>query len=388
MLEKILIKDGAAESSVNWLMRMILNLPTEARSYLRVDSLPCVGFTDVRHMSYGNQDRIAVLYSADKDPDARWLLAIVCDGVGGSKNGERAASLTIASMCSDLSRAKWDGASADVLREVLIRAHSRAVHEFHAQSSTTAVAILVKGDSAAVGWVGDSRAYQVSDGNISAVTVDDTLASMVARSDSRLAFELSDEYGERLSQAIGGDEVVVPNVIACDMSLNNGFYILCTDGVWKPTEGVLGSLVASCSDGPELMRRLLLASDWLGGKDNASAILIPSFAHIFDFLNSAADEVPSGFVSICVPGNSQIVFPSFQEKKLLKPLREYYSEYVSEQNNLAPKGRKKKSAKKEGVDVEKNRRGKSIDINNQLIIAEEPLDDAPPPPSEEIQKDE
>jgi serine/threonine protein phosphatase PrpC len=234
--------NAATPTLITWLMNLVLKLPPEARSSLKVDPLSLIGFTDVRRVAHGNQDRIAVAYSVEPNVTSNWLLAIVCDGVGGSSHGERAAAMAIASMALDLANLRQKGAT-ESLREVLQRAHDRTSTAFHSKSSTTAVVLLVKGETAAIGWIGDSRAYQIADGKATLLTIDDTLAGAMARADSRFEFELNEEYADRLSQAIGSVGPVAPNVVALAPSAKDAFCILCSDGIWKPIEPAFDVIV-------------------------------------------------------------------------------------------------------------------------------------------------
>lgn len=338
--------------------------------------MPLVGFTDDRRAAYGNQDRIAVAYAAGRG-ESSWLLAIVCDGVGGSSHGERAASTAAASVALEVARSDTRKELAKVLGTALSRAHSQTANRFQSKSSTTAVALLVSHADAVVGWVGDSRAYLLSGGKAALLTTDDTLAAAAARANPDLGIELNEEYGERLAQAIGGTNPVSPNILAWKSAEPDAMCMLCTDGVWKPTEAALDSLVGACQDVPELARRLMFVSDWMGGTDNASALLVPSVARLRDFLAHAASPTPEGFLSLHLPGPSHVLIPS-QEAAAGQRVRE---DVPDKQANLPgftqttpptkepPAKRKANSSKK--VDVKpKNRR-----LSNQLVIAEEPLDE-------------
>ena len=163
----------------------------------------------------------------------------------------------------------------EALKAILERAHDQTATAFHSKSSTTAVAFFVLGDEAAIGWVGDSRAYEISDGKATLLTSDDTLSGVMARSDSTVRFELSEEFADRLAQAIGGENPVNANVAAWAASSPDARCLLCTDGVWKPLDKTIDTLVDVCRDGSEQMRRMLQMSEWLGGVDNASAVLVP-----------------------------------------------------------------------------------------------------------------
>ena len=369
-------------------MNIVLRLPSDARSSLRVDPLSLIGFTDERHAGNHNQDRLAVAYSAGQGVSAGWLLALVCDGVGGSSHGERAASLAVASTALEVAVSRPESSAVDTLRKALQLAHGHTAAAFHSKSSTTAVALLVRGDSAAIGWVGDSRAYQISDGKLTLVTSDDTLAGAMARTDSEFKFELNEEYADRLSQAIGGANPVNANAISWKPMTPDASCLLCTDGVWKPTEAVLGTVVDVCREGQELMRRLLLISDWMGGTDNASAILVPPLRAVREFISDPANATPRDSVMICLPGNFQTLIPLQSLKgTAVSVFPKHRDDRSTDEDVSAPEP--KKASTKRRSDSGKTRSKRSpAHSGSQLVIAEEPLDEAETTPTSTLHSDE
>lgn len=377
-----------APSLRSWVVGQVVNLPAEARSSLRLEPLSVIGFTDERRSGHGNQDRIAVAYSAATIPSERWLLAVVCDGVGGSVHGERAASTAVASLALEVAELNASMDACRVLVEALARAHQQTASEYFSKSSTTAVTLLVTQAECAIGWVGDSRAYEISDGKADLLTADDTLAAATARANPNLSLELSEEFGERLSQAIGGSTLVTPNVIPWRPSNSSAVCLLCTDGIWKPTEDVFSAVVDACRDGPELMRRLLVMSDWLGGTDNASAVMIPSANVVRAFLDNPVNALPADCMMLCLPGYTHTLVPfrSGKSHPSAPPAAKQESstkhsvEQVVRQSKVATKRKSSGSAKSAS---KKDLKKSSV----QLVIAEEPLDETSTSSSGEIQGD-
>lgn len=366
----------STHSLMTWLMAQVLKLPPDARSSLKVDSLPLVGFTDVRRAAHGNQDRVAVAYSIEQDAATSWFLAVVCDGVGGSLHGERAAALAVAAMAIAIAGSSKTNA-AEMLREAFQSAHIRTSVAFQSKSSTTAVAWLIAGKSAAIGWVGDSRAYQISDGKATLLTTDDTFAAAMARADSKFKFDLNEEYADRLSQAIGGENSVIPNVIEWPLSADDASCLLCTDGIWKPTEPAFDTMVDACRDGPELMRRLLLLSDWMGGTDNASAILIPPLGIVRKFICEPSNATPKESILICLPGPMQIMMPVSELKITPRSIQiKQQPKRVDKSKNL--ENELKELPNKRKIARTKGRSKQRTFESNQFAIEEEILDDTSP----------
>jgi hypothetical protein len=244
---------------------------------------------------------------------------------------------------------------------------------------------LFTGNSAAIGWVGDSRAYEISDGKAALLTTDDTLAGAMARADAGLRFELNEEYAERLSQAIGGENPVRANVTTWRPSSEEAVCLLCTDGVWKPTEAVLDVVVDVCRDGQELLRRLLVMSDWMGGTDNASAILIPSLRVVKEFMRNSANTTPRESMVVCLPGNVQSLISLQGIKGLSSETSRGRQDRQAERADF-PIPKQRKASPKKKTTSPKGRL--KVDIaSKQLVIAEEPLDETPPSPPDTIQGD-
>jgi serine/threonine protein phosphatase PrpC len=353
----------------HWLAAQVLQLPSDSRSFIKLDAFKSFGFTDVRHGRSGNQDRIAVAYFSSPSPKQNWYLAVVCDGVGGSVQGERAAALACASLVADISASNEAVTAEMALSHAIEEAHKTVCSSFENRSSTTLVAFLIKGENAAIGWVGDSRAYQLGR-DIALCTRDDTLKSALEMA-GNLGEELNDEFADRLSQAIGGDFKVKPNLMAWPLDPGDDC-LLCSDGVWKPLGTSLRELIANCSDRSELTRRLLLASDWHGGKDNATAIIIPSTLELKDALLEPINHTPTGCCTICLPGGRQLFIPKLEGSPYSPPKPASASKnrgLTPVVQDLYPKGKSEKATK--------NKKKSSA----QLVIEEEMFNDAPGPTS-------
>ncbi len=115
----------------------------------------------------------------------------VADGIGGIRDGERASKLAVESACLAFGRALAHyGATALSTRPA---AFARAIAkvtsqrlvlegEFdaaHNRGGTTFTCMIIGGDRAGIGHVGDSRAVLVRDGGVIQLTRDHTLASIL-----------------------------------------------------------------------------------------------------------------------------------------------------------------------------------------------------------------
>lgn len=351
-----------------WLARQVEQLPPESRSFIKLDPFKSFGFTDIRHGRSGNQDRAVVAYRSSSDSSENWYLAVVCDGVGGSLNGERAAALACASLVAEISASHKTAPLAVLLHNALEETHKVVCAAFEKRSSTTLAAFVVKGDQSAICWIGDSRVYQLSH-QVTLITRDDTLKTALELA-GNFAEELNEEFAERLSQAIGGDCQIKPNVSPLMLSSHDD-YLLCSDGVWKPLTATLQDLTANCPDRAELTRRLLLTSDWHGGKDNATAIVLPSPFEIKSALLRPTNYTPVGCCAVCLPGGTQLFVPKLET-----------ASYATQKQGGVAKGRgatPSESTTVAGAPQEKAVRNRNKKATTQLLIEEEIFDDAPQP---------
>ena len=131
-----------------------------------------------------NQDA----YRLSLSPDGEYVLAALCDGMGGVHGGEIASAVAADSFmqyAEDMLRREPKSDTAQVLREAAayanLKVYDRAFRDECCRGmGTTLVAALVRPEDAAVVNIGDSRCYWLADGQLQQVTRDHSLVqSMV-----------------------------------------------------------------------------------------------------------------------------------------------------------------------------------------------------------------
>ncbi|MDZ5459246.1 PP2C family protein-serine/threonine phosphatase [Azohydromonas lata] len=382
-------------AQTNWLASQILDLPAEEKSIIKLENFSTFGFTDISRHRSTNQDRALIAYSASNHTNRNWFLAVVCDGVGGNQASQHAAALASATIVQHTAELDGEGSAQAILEASLSKAHLEVLNRFGGKSSTTVVALLVKGFDAALGWAGDSRAYEFLD-SITAeqaqITTDDTLGAALNRASIGISQQLNDDIAERLSQAIGADMPFRPNCTSWIGKAPEATHLLlCTDGVWKPLSTALTALVSACSDRSELARRLLLSSEWLGGNDNATAILLPSIPEIYNSLRDPKNWLPPDNCAICLPGGKTIILPNLatnQNRSKRHPSPQF-SKNISVQS-WGPAGiKKQKTLEPDITEKEKDSLSNSIKKLNKTIevVAEEESNDDKAKSAQQIHKD-
>jgi serine/threonine protein phosphatase PrpC len=248
-----------------------------------------------------NEDAVASASGITKGEP--WTVLVVCDGVSSSSHAELASAVAAKTACDALAHFARSG---DVAFEGGAAALTTAIKAAHvavcAQGidtgsgdppGTTIVAGLLWRRRLTVGWVGDSRAYWVSEQGAELLTHDHSWANeAVARGEvTELEAALS-PLAHALTRCLGPLEVmdpdappnarpriqeVQPDVRARDLP-GPGWIVLCSDGFWNyfsPATEV-AALVRSLGANPSaplVARRLVNHALVRGGQDNTTVLV-------------------------------------------------------------------------------------------------------------------
>jgi serine/threonine protein phosphatase PrpC len=186
--------------------------------------------------------------------------AVVCDGVSSASASDAAARHAAAAAGQMLAAALRD--SRGDVRDAMIAAiaAARAAVEQTPWTtrvdrdtpSCTLVAALWRAREITIGWIGDSRAYWVSDDGVMQLTTDDSWAEQQI-AEGRLSAEeaAKDPRLHSITNWVGADAPVGPPQLASLRAESAGRLILCSDGLWNylSSAGELGSLVGGLPAG-------------------------------------------------------------------------------------------------------------------------------------------
>lgn len=204
---------------------------------MRVEAAGCTDAGPVRTV---NEDRWIV--------DLTLGLCVVADGMGGHQAGEVASQLAVTEVVADITASgaadfAWPlgrdaglGTGANRVRHALLRAND-AVYAAGAADpalmgmGTTVTALLVSGDEAIVGSVGDSRAYLVRQEEAQLLTHDDTwLASVLGAAQARVASAQAHPMRHVLTNVIGTRGGASPEILTVPWQPGD-VVVLATDGL-------------------------------------------------------------------------------------------------------------------------------------------------------------
>jgi protein phosphatase len=214
-----------------------------------------------------NQDAAGYFSAPDGGRD-KGRLFVLADGMGGEAGGEVASGLAV----EVIARAYFEHASPDpaVALAHSVRLANQAILEQASASAalrgmgTTCTALVLRGATACVAHVGDSRAYHVRDGAVRQLTTDHSLAHR------------GPAYAHVLTRALGVQPAVEVDVVAVSPPPRAGdVFLLCSDGLWgQVDEADIAEVLAAEPDLDAASRRLVDLANARGGPDNVTVLLV------------------------------------------------------------------------------------------------------------------
>jgi len=242
--------------------------------------------SDVGRKRKGNEDSLFV------NPEQH--LFVVADGMGGHAAGEVASKVAVDAINEFVcltggdeeitwpfgldENISYDGnrlktAIRYANRKVLEATRERSEYEGMA---TTVAAVLVDGDGANLGHVGDSRVYLVRDGKISQLTsdhswVNEQIQSGVISPDQARTHPLRNV----VTRALGGK----PD-LQVDMQLHKiksgDILLLCSDGLTTmiPDDEIARLVMDAGADVEKAAQALVASANAKGGEDNITVLLL------------------------------------------------------------------------------------------------------------------
>lgn len=231
--------------------------------------------SDIGLLRKENQDDLSII-----EHDGA-LLAFICDGIGGSKGGSVASSMSVDLMSKDFLQQepftdlkdveKWFDKAVRKTNELVFRASLKDMK--YQGMGTTLVAVVIS-PVGSIGFnIGDSRLYTYENEDLVSLSQDQTFAyEMYLRNE--IDYHELETHPKRniLMNAIGIDSNISYQTITMDESWQS--LLLCSDGLhgYVSHEGMSASF--KHKDIVERRNDLLTQALDSGGYDNISIILI------------------------------------------------------------------------------------------------------------------
>ncbi|TFY88626.1 serine/threonine-protein phosphatase [Pseudomonas kairouanensis] len=234
-----------------------------------------------------NEDRVASAKIRAANGQT-YFAGIVCDGVGGSEFGDIAASIAIATFFSELARTKVAISTYDLTPHLLRKMDDAVRAELKGKGTTTASVILASSNREFVSAnIGDSRIYSHGNGptDFKQLSTDDTLENELKRLSIGDASALNAKglLGS-LSQALGESSRSSKDLKVRAQNNNPKVpgLLLASDGAWKVDSIGFDSIIANSKSGLDSAKRVIAFSNWVGGVDNTSILIIEDCQLIMD----------------------------------------------------------------------------------------------------------
>jgi protein phosphatase len=212
--------------------------------------------------------------------------AVLCDGMGGMADGERASCIAVEGLSQDLDALANYQDLPGFLENALRKIDRMIYQECGEGSGTTVVTAVILGSDLYWAAAGDSRIYLLRDQRIHRVTRDhnyslllekDVEAGKITREEA-----LAHPQREALISYLGSGDVPVIDANHTPIALEHGdMVLLCSDGLYKSLsdEEICANAWHFYGDIKEGARRLPLIAfeTGAGAKDNTSVVLMQYF---------------------------------------------------------------------------------------------------------------
>ncbi len=209
------------------------------------------------------------------------ILLLVCDGMGGRAAGEIAARVAAHAIkeCLVNEGPTVTQHPVESLKHAVLDANQAVLDEANANPAergmgTTCTAAIMLPGRLVIGQVGDSRAYLFRDGELHALTRDQSLVSqMVDRGLLDAEQARRSPHRNVLLQALGGHTRVEPVVTEVEFCARDRL-LVCSDGLHGPvTDARIAEIVATTPDLTVAAKTLIAEALRAGGPDNVTVVV-------------------------------------------------------------------------------------------------------------------
>lgn len=220
-----------------------------------------------------NQDRMIITRMRNTLGLTPITLFAVCDGMGGMMDGRECAETTLAVLLDSFVRST----QTDIigrLRKSILEANEEVFHQYKQRGGSTVAVICKSNNRLVAATVGDTRIFSLTAGSIlKQISIDDTIAGELNRKNGFNTENPDLEpFTKQLTQFVGIGSELEPRVFDLP-SQNDVSYFIASDGAYDIGTAFEGILI----NAPNLLlavKRIISASSWMGGKDNATIICI------------------------------------------------------------------------------------------------------------------
>lgn len=226
----------------------------------------------------------------DNNEDACFVIPshdvyVVADGVGGNNGGEIASRTAVRGVAEYVDTTPIGGcADAEAIRDYFIRCLelvnkeiylTGVKHKENKGMATTIVIAYIRGNTAYIANVGDSRAYLFRDGILSQITEDHTYVNELLKS-GVITMEEAQTHSKKnvITRAVGAEPSVRMDFFQTNLEKND-ILMLCSDGLYGEVEEqrlieILGEKTTMSTACKHLVDEAIRC----GGRDNITVICL------------------------------------------------------------------------------------------------------------------
>ena len=245
------------------------------------DFLEAHVLTDVGRKREKNED--SCILTVPDDPDLlarRGMLFAVADGMGGASAGERASRTTLRALTASYYSSPSDLPIPEAIDAAIEAANGEVFAEaeenpdYHGMG-TTVSAVVIHGENAYIGQVGDSRVYALRErAGIHQVTRDHSLVAEQVRNGLITEEEARNHQLKNLiTRAVGIKDHVKVDLFSLRLKAHDTL-LICSDGLCNMVEDQELASVLSLGDLKTNTRDLISMANGAGGTDNITAVTL------------------------------------------------------------------------------------------------------------------
>ena len=233
--------------------------------------------TDIGRVRKINEDNYAV------SENAPFPFAIVADGMGGHKAGEKASLMAVETIRAELLEKLTEDMdyveAGETARRAFIEANSSIynyskLHYKVMGMGTTATLAMIHSDKLVTAHVGDSRAYIIDSENITQVTRDHSyVQELVMRGEITPEQAKHHPNKNYITRAMGAEEAVKVDIGI--RPYNGEKVLLCSDGLTNMIDDdEILEIVNKFSDLHDAAEELINRANEAGGNDNITVVVL------------------------------------------------------------------------------------------------------------------
>lgn len=242
---------------------------------------------------------------------------VVADGMGGHAAGEVASQLAVAEFAR---LAEQPAVRPEDVPEAVQRANEHILSagaergDRHGMGTTlTGVGVVgsEQGEQLAVFNVGDSRVYQITEGQLRQLTVDHSAVQELVDA-GRLTAQAARTHPRRnvVTRSLGTDPAPAPDVWLVQPAAGDRF-LVCSDGLTGELEDAeIAELLAENSDPQAAAEHLVRQAVAVGGHDNVTAVVLDVVEVLADQPAEPAQDETAAIPTTAVQAGATVAMPS------------------------------------------------------------------------------